>query len=448
MNPNMSKRRQGIPTLILTISILTIFLGVFGKSLLKERLHDMENLLEYSSKQPLNDRTFLITAKIKLLKQRMDNQKETATDFLNEFKVNRILAIENTKEQLPESSSLFSHLTALIRKLMGKADILPKQGSKEDITLEKAYQLELNRLYLKATELFKQVLKLGSYHGTLKEDYIHLHIGFCMTMAGYFEESRKQYTKLLEKGKEAGLKTLALELIDFSLLSEKRIAILKNKKISELDTIEEHLRIHNIPTAHTLIQIYLKKPFPASRPRATYLLGRILEEKGIIKKAIAAYTDVLLMGMNNYWAKMANRRLFIIGQIYHKNRQLRDLARKNSREKFKEENLFQKVSSILKENKTAKEKQASLNSKITSNLKKLSRKQKAIPKKIPEVFKTQVKILAKRYTIIRMISMKNGMRIVGSILQHNKTSIKLATVNGIASLPKSEIVRSVILYKK
>ena len=440
-------RKRGIPALILTTVFLTALLTVFGRSLIRERLDDMEGLLEYASRQQIRDRTFLITSKIKLLRKRMNNSRETKQDFVDEFKVQRILALDNKKEKKQKRTSLFSPMTGLIRKLMGKPVAIPRPGVKNDPALEKAYLEELTRRYKRAASLFERVIRNGEYSGSLKEDYIRLHIGFCQTMAGNFRKSRKQYVKLLKKGKAAELKTLAVELLDFSIISEIRINELAKKRLSSLDRAEEHLRIHNIPTAVALIKDHLKKNGALHRDRALYLLGRCREEQGIIKGAITSYTDVLLMNMDSWWARMANRRLYIIGQVYYRNRELRKLAEKNSRERYKEDDLFKKVSMILKQDKPSKEKQSALNPGLAAKLKKIRSTKKAEPV-ISETVKTQVKILARRYTVIRMLFMKNGMRIVGSILSSSTTHNKLATVNGVISLPRAEILRSVILFRK
>lgn len=445
---SFSSRKRGIPALLITTILLTVLLTIFGKSLIEERLSDMEGLLEYASRQQIRDRTFLITSKITLLRKRMNNPKETKQDFVNEFKMQRILALDNKPVRSNTRTSFFSPMTGLIRKLMGKPATIPKPGIKKDPLLEKAYLEELKRKYTLAADLFRKVIVDGRYTGTLKEDYIRLHIGFCLTMAGDFRGSRGQYVKLLKRGKESGLKTLALELLDFSILSEIRINKLAGKQISALDKAEEHLRLHNIPTAITLIKQHLKIQARLQRDRALYLLGRCLEEMGNLKSAITSYADVLLMNMNTYWARMANRRLYIIGEVYYRNRKLRELARKNSRERYKEDDLFRKVTSILRQETPAKEKQSALNPKLTAKLKKITENKKRKTPALSENVKTQVKILARRYTVIRMFFMKNGMRLVGSILSGSATHSKLATVNGVVSLPKAEIVRSVILFRK
>ena len=154
------------------------------------------------------------------------------------------------------------------------------------------------------------------------------------------------------------------------------------------------------------------------------------------------------MNMNTYWARMANRRLYIIGEVYFRNRKLRELAKKNSRERYKEDDLFNKVNSILKQKGPEKEKQSALNPKLTAKLKKITETKKTKAPALSENVKTQVKILARRYTVVRMFFMKNSMRLVGSVLSGSATHSKLATVNGVVSLPKAEIVRSVVLFRK
>ena len=252
-------RKRGIPALVTTTLLLTVLLTIFGRSLIEERLNDMEGLLEYASRQQIRDRTFLITSKITLLRKRMNNPKETRQDFVNEFKMQRILALDNKPARKSSRVALFAPMTGLIRKLMGKPATIPKPGIAKDPLLEKAYLEELTRRYNSAAKLFRRVIATSRYSGTLKEDYIRLHIGFCLTMAGDFKGSREQYVKLLKKGRETGLKTLAVELLDFSILSEIRINKLAGKQISALDKAEEHLRLHNIPTAIALIGQHLKK---------------------------------------------------------------------------------------------------------------------------------------------------------------------------------------------
>lgn len=441
-------RKRGILSLLLAATLLTAVLALFGRVLMEERLGDLETNLEHLSTQQYQDRAFLIVSKIKLLRQRMTNPRETAQDFVDEYKVQRLVSLDNASLRDgagPLPRRMFFPLVSFIRVLMGKPPVLPGTDNTRDNDLESAYLHELKRQYMKAAGLFQRILDSGRYANTLKEDYLRLHIGFCLTMAGQYKEGRKQYAGILDKGEKTELKSLALELIDFSLLSENRINSILGDKGSLLDKAEEHLRFHNIPEALRLVQEHRKRQ-TGERERALYIKGRCHEEQGEIQQAITAYTDILLIDMDSYWARLANRRLYIIGQIYHRNDRLRDMALKNSRDHYKEEDLFNKVSSILRTD--GKEPQSGLNPATADKLLRLEKKSMQKTDAIPAAYRTQVTILARQYTIVQIVSMKNGMKLVGSIISQDAKNLTLATVNGIHTLPMDEVVGTAVLYRK
>jgi len=414
--------------------------------------------MENAAIQKNQNRAFLIRSKIKVLRQRMENLKETAADFLSESRMQQIINVEQSEKTTAKDKSGFvlsRFFVGIIRTIMGKPwSLISKPIEKHD-ELEKAYLYEISRRYEQSIQVYEQLVKQKKYKDSSIKDYIQLHLAYCYTMLGQYSYSKSIYLSLLNSAGKKEIRELALNLLDFLIYSEKKLALLLKTGLTSLTRAERLYYYRDFKKAQKLLKKYVKNKRAYNRQKAVYLLGRCEEEQGQLKKALMTYTEVILIRDNTFWAKMANRRLFIIGKFYRKNKKLTSFAKKKS-SSYHDDAFFKKVDAIVKavpetENTNKRsvisKKNRIVSSSLEKRLKQLSTKKK---KKIiiPVAYQKAVKLLSKHYRVINRIVMKDGNVFIGSIIKRDAVKITVATVFGFIPLRKKDIRSIIVIFSK
>jgi len=454
-NENSKKQIKSLFNLFIPIIIILILLFIFGSSIIKERFKDMDILLEKASLLQNRNRAFLINSKIKLLKQRIKAMKESSSDFISESKMQQIINFENNSniKTKTKDTNITRKLIAFIRLLMGKPSNIRSNPIKENGELEKGYLFEVSRHYAKAILIYENLLKKNKNRISKINNYLHLHLGFCYAMLGQYEESKKIYLNLIKSTNKKDIKTIALNLLDFFIDAEKRITTYLKNSIDPVSQAERLYYFRDFKNAEKLLNNYLLGKKKKQAQKAKYLLGRCLEEQGNLKKALSVYIESILLNQKSFWAKMSNRRLFIIGKIYEKNKKLTRIAKKTSINQ--NDNIFIRDIERLVEalpNPKIKDKitgKKLLSKKMENDLTKLhtSKKNNSL-KSLPKSYQKSVSLLSKHYKTIHCITMKDGNVFIGSIIKKGTTKTTIATIYGYISLGKIDIKSSKIIYRR
>lgn len=453
-----SRSLSGLTIFTLSLLLLIAALTLFGNSLISVRLNEMDILLENAARNSEQNRGFLITAKLRQLQRRLKRLGESEDDFLREVKINQVVEFEynnglyRTRDQ---GYPLARFLTGLVRVLLGKPWSLTARRPLKNLTLQQAYILELKKDYPGAIQRYEKTQQEGRHKGTAIEDYIRLHLVFCYAMLGQYDTAVDQCTPLISGETDQETRMIAEELLDFLVSARKQWASIQKEGGSLLARAEAAYYYRDFKTATRLLKQALAGKRAAQRAQARYLLGRCHEDQGRLKQAIREYTEVMLIDMNSFWAKQANRRLFMVGRFYEKNKRLVRIARDNSRG-YRDEKFFRKVEHIINalpqpEAKGGKKEIPGQGNKITKkmeeDLERLSFAARERLKGLNSAQRKEVKLLAKHYKEVVSIAMRDGNVFVGAIIKQNANRVTAATVFGTLSLQRSDIRNIRLLYR-
>ncbi len=414
----------------------------------------MDILLEKASLQQNQNRSFLINSKIKLLKQRIKMMRESSFDFISESKMQQVIVYEKNNNKIkkqPQKMNITHQFIALIRVLMGKTVNLNLESIRDNGELEKGYIFEVSRRYAKAILIYERLIRKEDYRAPKMQDYLGLHLGFCYAMLGQYEESKKIYLKLIKSTNKKDIKMIALNLLDFFIHAEKKIMIYLNNSIDPVSQAERLYYFRDFKNAEKLLNDYLQSKKKRQVQKAHYLIGRCLEEQGKLKEALTSYIDTILLKGKTFWAKMANRRLFIIGKIYEKNDKLTKIAKDNSAN-HSDYSFIQDVEKIVEALPDSKEQIDSrkklLSKKMEKDLSKLKSTNRQSLKNVPKSYRKSVTLLSKHYKTIYCMTMKDGNVFIGSIIKKSDKKTTIATIYGMIPLQQIDIKNANIIYKR
>jgi tetratricopeptide (TPR) repeat protein len=183
--------------------------------------------------------------------------------------------------------------------------------------------------------------------------YIILHKGFCESMLGNIDESRTSYEIIIARFPDSETAMVAWKLLEFinKLDDELKAA----REAPEVNSMAYGKRLYLLMDYKNAITVFtnLEKRRQALAPEALFLKGRCHEELGESALALENYRKILSKYGRSTWAKEANRRMYILGQFYERDKEITELALKRL-EEYRDERFFKELSSftgILKETK-------------------------------------------------------------------------------------------------
>ncbi|MBL8026272.1 MAG: TonB family protein [Fibrobacteres bacterium] len=361
------KTKSGFSAIIIPLLILTgivVFTVLFNLSVIDIRYQELDSsLYKVAYQQDLN-KSLSMLSKVSILKRRLETGSESAEEYALESKIMAVIGSDLLKESADKPSK-WSYMRPVarvgmngIRLLMGKGISSDDEKSKQDNKeLEVAYFYERNRRYDKSLEMYKAILK-AKKHSADMVAVIELHKGFCEAMSGDFTTARKTFEDVIAQNPDSETATVAWRLLDFmNTMDDERAAMSETGETSLEYGKKLYLLMEYRKAISVLADFATKSKNVTELAEAVFLKGRSHEELGDPAMAIDAYREVISKYGNSTFAQEANRRIYILGEFYERDKDITNIALQRLKE-YKDESFFDELntySEIVEESKVTDE---------------------------------------------------------------------------------------------
>lgn len=313
--------------LILSATVLYNF------GLIDIRFEEIRYLLGSIASQEETSNTFGIVAKYELIKRRMTEGEDNASNYELEAKIQALTSQVNQKQKENTWNMRFykapiRFVVNSTRIFLGKKIISPKEDDKIINVLEIGYFWERNRKYNEAIKIYDDVIKTPGINPDMNAAVL-VHKAFCVSMLGNYKESKSIYEIVISQFPNTEGGVLSWKLLDFIQNMESGREALEQKTLSEFEKARQFYLLMDFRNSIKNFSIFLNsKPAPEMVSEAHFFKGRAHEELGEGEEAIAEYREVIQSDKTKKWGKQANRRLLMLGQFYDQKKNIADEAKR------------------------------------------------------------------------------------------------------------------------
>lgn len=306
---------------------------LYNLGLIDIRFEEIRYLLGSIASQEETSNTFGIVAKYELIKRRMTEGEDNASNYELEAKIQALTSSENPKQKKSTWNLRFykapiRFVVNATRALLGKNIINPKEDDKVINVLEIGYFWERNRKYNEAIKIYDDVIKTPGVNQDMKAA-VMVHKAFCVSMLGNYTESKSIYEQVISRYPNTEAGVLSWKLLDFIQSMESGRNALEQKTLSEFEKARQFYLLMDFRNAIKNFSIFLGgKPSPEMVCEARFYKGRAHEELGEGEEAITEYREVIRSDKTKVWGKQANRRLLMLGQFYDQKKNISDEAQR------------------------------------------------------------------------------------------------------------------------
>lgn len=364
-NPKNSNYSFSSPYLyyLFTSVLLIIFFVLAANSIIEIKILELkfylnkEQLLNYelSSK--------VLREKIKfILFNKDDYNSELKTNILESTIMNSEIKSENQHLSLQEEFGLGIVNSVRFISFSEKLNLL--EDSKDMYKIQYSFFLERTKKFSQAIKSYNELAVKFQNSKTNENGFVLLHLGFCYAMIGETDEALKNLyiTESLFSGTQYS--EFARILINVLLENDR-----KSQQIEKLDIpISEKANMYYEYGRYKDSLSLLDKVEKRSSEE-NFIRARSLEELGNVSSATNEYISIIEKKDNSGIAKQANRRVFMIGTLYEKNKELSDYSKENAKV-LGDNEFIQKVevaSNIMKDNIIVQKINSMDNKEINSN---------------------------------------------------------------------------------
>jgi TonB family protein len=344
--------KGGITAILFPLLILVFIIAItimFNLSVIDIRYQELDkNLYNVAYQQDLN-KSLSMLSKVSILKRRITTGTETSEEYALESKIMAVISSDLLKESTvkPSKWSYMRPVARLgmnvIRLILGKGiekDI--NQGKEDDKELEIAYFYERNRRYDKALEMYSAILNARK-HTPEMISVIELHKGFCEAMAGDFVTARSSFENVIARSPDSETATVAWRLLDFmSTIDDERAAMAADGVASLLYGKKLYLLMEYRKAISIFVEVSGTSKDNNELAEALFLKGRSHEELGDPAMALDAYRDVIDKFGESTFAQEANRRIYILGEFYERDKEITNIALQRLKQ-YKDESFFDEL---------------------------------------------------------------------------------------------------------
>jgi TonB family protein len=318
---------------LFAIALLVGATVLYNMGLIDIRFEEIRYLLGSIASQEETSNTFGIVAKYELIKRRMTQGEDNASNYELEARIQALTSSETNVQKKSDWNLRFykapiRFVVNATRLLLGKNIINPREDDKIINVLEIGYFWERNRKFNEAIKIYDDVMKTPGINQDMKAAVL-VHKAFCVSMLGNYNDAKSIYEQVISlyPNTEAGV--LSWKLLDFIQSMESGRVALEQKTLTEFEKAKQFYLLMDFRNAIKNYSLFLgNKPSPDMVGEARFYKGRAHEELGESEEAIAEYREVIRVDKTKVWGKQANRRLLMIGQFYDQKKNIADEAKR------------------------------------------------------------------------------------------------------------------------
>lgn len=193
------------------------------------------------------------------------------------------------------------------------------------VLMRYAFYLERNRRYPNAIERYNDLLKTIGDGQSDVHAFAHLHLGYCLASIGEMENARSQLRLVDELYPATHFSDTARTLLALLEEGQRRRERIQAEASAPLERARGLFQNGQCPAALAAFEAAAQTG-PALSPMDRYRRALCLEETGAANAAIDDYRALAAQSADVETARLANRRLLIIGIYYEGGRDLTEQA--------------------------------------------------------------------------------------------------------------------------
>lgn len=327
----MSLRSYKSEFLLGSVTIVIMLLMVLLNDVnLHVRIKELRIFMQMSNREDNNNDHIGLVMKYRLQKKIFENIINQDEADITELTVNSILAKTMNDQSIYIDRYHYLSIPSvfainLFRKIINKEPIRNMWENPANVYLAIAYYYERNNCFAKAMEIYDNALKAEKNNTNTKASII-LHQGYCSSIMGNYEVARNKYTYVTRNFSDKPVAITALILLKYldgfkselnRILKDENDSIGKSEKLCRLIAYRDAIDVINRIENNT---------GPADQPRLKYIKGMCFEGLSEKDKAIDTYQSIIREYKNSNYARLSNRRLYIIGATAFNGDKLKNMA--------------------------------------------------------------------------------------------------------------------------
>ncbi len=281
------------------------------------RFKEMKIYLQKSDREESSIDHIRLVMKYNLYKQMYDERITQDKADVSEFKIDSLLKEKSIYDKIKIPKYEYMSVPALYlinfnRFLLGKESIRDYIDQDSVSYIEIAYYYERNNYYTKALENYEKALATGNLDRSIRAS-IMLHQGFCYALLGDYEKAKNHYNRIINTYSSESVAITATILLRYlegfhsehkKILNMEKDSISKSEKLYKLLAYKESLAVLNKEESSAK---------PSQLARIRYYKARCYNELGRTKKSVNTYLRVITSSPASEYARLSNRRIYIIG---------------------------------------------------------------------------------------------------------------------------------------
>lgn len=319
----------------LITAVMVFFVIMFNEISIDLHVNHLKFLFQQSNLEENNMDHIGLVMNYKINKKLYDDEISQADANIQEARVNTILT-NQVIEQMPkiEKFGVFrkpvSSAINLFRTMLGKPALVEiGDNFRLNDYLTLAYYYERNKEYKKALGVYEEALREETMTRS-QEAGIILHIGFCNALLGNYQNSKKNYHRIIKDFSDEGAVVTAVILLRYlegfnteieRILKDGEQNVVKSEKLYKLLAYRESIKVLDSIEAEGASK---------DRARIRFLKGRCQEELGEKDSALLSYQTLIEEEPQSEFAKLSNGRIFIMGTRELGASKIKELAIKNN----------------------------------------------------------------------------------------------------------------------
>lgn len=438
---------------LLTLGVVSLMI-LFNDINKEVRIKELKIFLQKSEREDNSLDHIGLVMKYRINKRLYEEQMSQEKADMIELRVSSLLSDTMQKKRVPLEQYEILAVPAIytinfFRSIIGKEPIKDIKDSKSNVFLEIAYYYERNKYYEEALQIYNRALSEGNIDRTTTAGIL-LHRGFCHSIIGNFKEAKEDYNRIIKEFSDEKVSITAVILLKYlegfrteavRVIKDEKDSIVKGEKLYKLIAYKESLRV---------LEKVEKDADPEEISRIRLVKARCFEELAEKEKAVNTYQKIIKEDRNSEYAKMANRRVFIIGSIAENGEKLKKMAVMNN-EIIRDEGFDKMIDQVERLEKTKPElKEAEAEPFLKEEIKILEERPPVIDEtkietleaiKPGEKKKDKEKKKQKRELVRQKIYTADGNVFVGAITNETGEAVYLKTMIGPVKIEKKKIAK-------
>jgi TonB family protein len=313
------------------IAVLLFFSIWTNQAVIDFRMQEMQRSMADLSRSYNSTSALNMLARYEMIRQRgnMPEEDETALEL-------RLKAMASEPQGKTSADSLrqptwqekgIAYLIKAVRFLLGKKERVYEIATETRRDLELAYFYERARKYQPAIAIYTKALEEGGL-GDQVAATMHLHRGFCLSLLGDLAGAKRDFQAVQALVSGTDENQVALRMLEIVRGMEGELRLAQQQKLSPFDQAKRLFRLGSTIEAMNLFNQILgdSKAPSGQKLEVRYWFGRAQEEMGQDSDAVATYRSVISENPSSEVARMANRRLYVLGKYYQNDAELEKAA--------------------------------------------------------------------------------------------------------------------------